>query len=82
VSHVISGKLNSNQDGSSDIIIARDDGSVEIYNFTEDSKPNLRYQINFQESITGLGIGNVTNATYAEAVISTSFSGKIQSLID
>lgn len=47
VSHIIAGNLNANQDGTSDIIIARDDGSVEIYNFDDQSEPSLRYQINF-----------------------------------
>ena len=34
------------------------------------------------ESITGLGIGHVSSSAYTEAVVSTSFSGKIKSLID
>jgi len=60
ISHIIAGNLNG-IDGSTDIMIAWDDGSVEIYNFDSENKPSLWYQINFQESITGLGIGKISN---------------------
>jgi len=39
--------LNPLNDGSTDLIVARDDGSVEIYNFDSENNPSLWYSINF-----------------------------------
>lgn len=63
------------------MVIARDDGSCEVYSFTENEKPYLKYSLNFQESIVGVGIGNISRPDYKEIVVSL-FSGKISSLMD
>jgi len=47
VTHIYAGQLGSINDGSNDLIVARDDGSIEIYNFDADTEPSLRYSINF-----------------------------------
>ena len=70
-------------DGSedNDVVIAREDGSWEIYSYTEGDHPYIKYQINFQETIVGVGIGNVSRADYKEIMVSL-FSGKISGLVD
>ena len=81
VTHIHADQL-TNNDGSSEVVIAREDGSVEVYSFDgTNAKPQLRYNLNMGESITGLGIGNVSREDYKEVVLS-SFSGKVASLID
>ena len=69
-----------NIEGNKDILIGRDDGSVEVYAL-EGNDPSLRYNLNFQESVTGMGMGNVSWTDFKEIVIS-SFSGKVSGLID
>lgn len=64
-----------------DVVIARDDGSLEIYSFSDTEQPYLKYVLNFQESIVGVGIGNISRANYKEIVVSL-FSGKIAGLVD
>ena len=74
------GKLNDDA-SDNDIVIARDDGSCEIYSFSEGEKPYQKYCINFQESIVGVGIGTISRTDYRELVVSL-FSGKIAGLLD
>lgn len=64
-----------------DIVIARQDGSCEIYSYNDGEQPYLKYCLNFQETIVGVGIGNISRADYKEVVVSL-FSGKIAGLID
>ena len=80
VTHVYVGSL-IESDGSSELVIARDDGSVEVYAFQGTEKPELRYNINFGESITGIGIGKISKTEFAEVLVS-NFSGKVAGLID
>jgi hypothetical protein len=43
-------------------IVARDDGTVEIYSYEHKSPiPILRFEIKLDESITGIDVGFITN---------------------
>lgn len=65
-----------------DFVIARDDGRIEIYNFTMTSAfPTLCYECQIKSTITGLDIGNVTMATSKDVMVSC-YDGQILSLID
>jgi len=64
-----------------DIIIARLDGSCEIYSYRQGEQPYRKYCLNFQESVVGLGMGNISRSDHKEVVVSL-FSGKISGLID
>lgn len=65
------------KDGVSDLIVGRDNGFLEIFNFEGGAtEPNLIYQTNLNEAITGLDIGMITNTTQEEIAVST-YSGKI-----
>ncbi|CAI2359386.1 unnamed protein product [Moneuplotes crassus] len=80
INKIYSGKLIDDGDDN-DIIIAREDGSLEIYSFNEGEKPYQKYCLNFQESIVGIGIGNISRTDYKEIVVSL-FSGKVAGLLD
>jgi hypothetical protein len=63
-------------------IVARDDGSVEIYSFDYKSPiPILRFETKISESITGIDTGYISNPNKQEVLIST-YSGKIMSLVE
>lgn len=62
VSLMSTGQLSSRADYD-DVIVARDDGSLEIYSYGGDlTEPQMRYQINLQmnETITGIGCGFIS----------------------
>ena len=80
ITKVYCGKLADDSDDN-DIIIAREDGSCEIYSFNHGENPYQKYCINFQESIVGVGIGNISRTDYREIVVGL-FSGKISGLLD
>jgi len=64
-------------DGVTDILVGRDNGSLEIFNFEGGaSEPTLLYRTNLNEAITGMDIGRITNPTQEEIAIST-YSGKV-----
>lgn len=52
-----------------------------MYSYVKGDHPYLKYQINFQETIVGVGIGNVSRSDYKEIMVSL-FSGKISGLVD
>ena len=64
-----------------DVVIAREDGSCEIYSFSDTEQPYLKYVLNFQESIVGVGMGHISKANFKEIMVSL-FSGKVAGLID
>lgn len=74
------GKISGDSEDN-DVIIAREDGSWEVYSYTKGDHPYLKYQINFQETIVGVSIGNVSRTDYKEIMVSL-FSGKISGLVD
>lgn len=64
------------------MIVARDDGSIEIYSFEYRSPvASLRFETKVTESITGIEVGFITNSTRQEILISC-YSGKIMSLVE
>eukprot|EP00667_Euglena_gracilis_P004971 EG_transcript_5000 len=65
------------KDGVSDLIVGRDNGFLEIFNFDgATTEPTLIYQTNLNEAITGMDLGMITNTTQDEIAVST-YSGKI-----
>lgn len=65
-----------------DLVVGRDDGSIEIYSYDDKSSvPTLRFETKIQESITGIDVGLITTPNKQEILIST-YSGKILSLVD
>ncbi|XP_060829657.1 Bardet-Biedl syndrome 7 protein homolog isoform X1 [Bombus pascuorum] len=64
------------QDGL-DILIGRQDGTVEVYTFPEeDTLPSLRYRYNAKESISSVVGGIIGAAGYPEVLV-TTYSGRI-----
>ncbi|CAK9818413.1 Bardet-Biedl syndrome 7 protein [Anthophora quadrimaculata] len=64
------------QDGL-DILIGRQDGTVEVYTFPEeDTLPSLRYRYNANESISSVAGGIIGAAGYPEVLV-TTYSGRI-----
>ncbi|XP_003694249.1 Bardet-Biedl syndrome 7 protein homolog isoform X2 [Apis florea] len=64
------------QDGL-DILIGRQDGTVEVYTFPEeDTLPLLRYRYNASESISSVAGGIIGAAGYPEVLV-TTYSGRI-----
>ncbi|XP_063692711.1 Bardet-Biedl syndrome 7 protein homolog [Bolinopsis microptera] len=67
-----------NNDGVSELVIARDDGTVEVYSISE-GQPKLITSKNVSESITSIGAGLITSAGHADVVVAT-YPGHVISL--
>lgn len=67
-----------NGDGVSELIAARDDGTVEIYTIAE-GQPKILTTKNVSESVTSVGAGLITSTAHADVVIST-YPGHLVSL--
>lgn len=67
--------------GQQHMIIARDDGSIEMYLFNQTSLMDLVFATKEQETITGFALGNFTSSQKQE-IIFTCFSGAIKSLLE
>jgi len=65
-------------DGVKDILVGRDDGSVQVYSFDVSSEPKLCFESTLSGSITGLQAGLVNSANFDEIVVST-YSGQVLS---
>ncbi|KOC67903.1 Bardet-Biedl syndrome 7 protein [Habropoda laboriosa] len=64
------------QDGL-DILIGRQDGTIEVYTFPEeDTLPSFRYRYNANESISSVAGGIIGAAGYPEVLV-TTYSGRI-----
>ncbi|KAM4808655.1 BBSome complex member BBS7 isoform 1-T3 [Rhinophrynus dorsalis] len=66
-------------DGVKDILIGRDDGTVEVYGFDSANEPVLRFDHFLTESITSIQGGCVGKDGYDEIVLST-YSGWVTGL--
>ncbi|KAM4052916.1 BBSome complex member BBS7 isoform 1-T2 [Anomaloglossus baeobatrachus] len=66
-------------DGVKDILIGRDDGTVEVYGFDSAGDPVLRFDHALTESITSIQGGCVGKEGYDEIVLST-YSGWVSGL--
>ncbi|XP_043223062.1 Bardet-Biedl syndrome 7 protein homolog isoform X2 [Amphibalanus amphitrite] len=63
-------------DGVRDLIVGRDDGSVQIFSYDdgEEAAPTLRYTYAGSETVTSVQGGHVSNSEYEEVLV-TSYSG-------
>ena len=66
------------KDGMKDLMVGRDDGTVEVWSFDLGPQPKLVFERSLQESITSVDAGVVTNAAFDEVVVAT-YSGKLMS---
>ena len=64
------------QSGISDIVIGRDDGTLEIWDVDENGTPHQVFLTQIHESINTVDGGNITSPTANEIAIQT-FSGKV-----
>lgn len=66
-------------DGVSDILIGRDDGTVQVYGFDEMDEPVHRFRYSTSESVTSICGGCVGTAGYDEILLAT-YSGWVMGL--
>lgn len=65
-----------------DFIVARDDGRIEIYNYTASSAfPTLTYEVQIKKTITSIDVGAVTLAGSKDVIVAC-YDGQILSLVD
>ena len=53
--------IDFSKDGSSDILVGRDDGSVELYGMDTEQQPTLLWSINVSESVSSIQGGFITS---------------------
>uniref|UniRef100_A0A3Q1IXQ6 Bardet-Biedl syndrome 7 protein homolog n=1 Tax=Anabas testudineus TaxID=64144 RepID=A0A3Q1IXQ6_ANATE len=58
-------------DGVNDILVGRDDGTVEVYGFDSNNEPTLRFEHVLSESVTSIQGGCVGKETYDEVLTAT-----------
>ncbi|XP_068596580.1 Bardet-Biedl syndrome 7 protein [Brachionichthys hirsutus] len=66
-------------DGVSDILVGRDDGTVEVYGFDSDGDPTLRFEHVLPESVTSIQGGCVGKESYDE-VLTATYTGWVTGL--
>jgi len=66
-------------DGGQDLVVGRDDGTVECITFDEDG-PKLLFTASVNECIMSVAAGNVSDLDRDEVVLAT-FSGKIMAFV-
>ncbi|KAM9795580.1 BBSome complex member BBS7 [Neosynchiropus ocellatus] len=66
-------------DGVSDVLVGRDDGSVEVYGFDSSGDPTLRFQHVLSESVTSVQGGCVGKESYDE-VLTATYTGWVTGL--
>eukprot|EP01017_Pseudomicrothorax_dubius_P042816 TRINITY_DN7043_c0_g1_i3.p1 TRINITY_DN7043_c0_g1~~TRINITY_DN7043_c0_g1_i3.p1 ORF type:complete len:729 (-),score=128.21 TRINITY_DN7043_c0_g1_i3:32-2218(-) len=66
--------------GVNDIIVARDQGSLEVYQLNSNDYVMV-YRTNVNEQITGLDAGTLSQPGYSEIILST-FSGRVLSFMN
>ncbi|XP_037637159.1 Bardet-Biedl syndrome 7 protein isoform X1 [Sebastes umbrosus] len=66
-------------DGVSDILVGRDDGTVEVYGFDSASEPTLRFEHVLSESVTSIQGGCVGKESYDE-VLTATYTGWVTGL--
>ncbi|XP_063046463.1 Bardet-Biedl syndrome 7 protein [Engraulis encrasicolus] len=66
-------------DGVKDILVGRDDGSVEVYVIDSSNEPTLRFEHVLSESVTSIQGGCVGKENYDE-VITTTYTGWVTGL--
>ncbi|XP_062281437.1 Bardet-Biedl syndrome 7 protein-like [Scomber scombrus] len=66
-------------DGVNDILVGRDDGTVEVYGFDNSSEPALRFEHVLSESVTSIQGGCVGKESYDE-VLTATYTGWVTGL--
>ncbi|KAL2077636.1 hypothetical protein ACEWY4_027140 [Coilia grayii] len=66
-------------DGVRDILVGRDDGSVEVYGLDSSNEPSLRFEHVLSESVTSIQGGCVGKENYDE-VLTTTYTGWVTGL--
>ena len=64
------------RDGKMEILVARDDGDIEVYALDEMGEPQLIFSHSLSEGATSIQGGMVSQPYHPEAIVST-YSGKI-----
>ena len=68
------------QDGVSDIIIARDDGSLEIFGFDASSVPQSIFTKQINESICAVDTGHLVSMEKCPDIVFSTYGGKVITL--
>uniref|UniRef100_A0A3Q3IW34 Bardet-Biedl syndrome 7 n=1 Tax=Monopterus albus TaxID=43700 RepID=A0A3Q3IW34_MONAL len=66
-------------DGVNDILVGRDDGTIEVYGFDSNSEPTLRFEHVLSESVTSIQGGCVGKESYDE-VLTATYTGWVTGL--
>uniref|UniRef100_A0A671W8M7 Bardet-Biedl syndrome 7 protein homolog n=1 Tax=Sparus aurata TaxID=8175 RepID=A0A671W8M7_SPAAU len=66
-------------DGVNDILVGRDDGTVEVFGFDSSSEPTLRFEHVLSESVTSIQGGCVGKESYDE-VLTATYTGWVTGL--
>ncbi|XP_039866369.1 Bardet-Biedl syndrome 7 protein isoform X1 [Simochromis diagramma] len=66
-------------DGVNDILVGRDDGTVEVYGFDSSNEPTLRFEHVLSESVTSIQGGCVGKESYDE-VLTATYTGWVTGL--
>ncbi|XP_029021713.1 Bardet-Biedl syndrome 7 protein isoform X2 [Betta splendens] len=66
-------------DGVNDILVGRDDGTVEVYGFDSNSEPTLHFEHVLSESVTSIQGGCVGKESYDE-VLTATYTGWVTGL--
>uniref|UniRef100_W5L0U3 Bardet-Biedl syndrome 7 protein homolog n=1 Tax=Astyanax mexicanus TaxID=7994 RepID=W5L0U3_ASTMX len=66
-------------DGVKDILVGRDDGTVEVYGLDSSNEPTLRFENVLSESVTSIQGGCVGKESYEE-VLTTTYTGWVSGL--
>jgi hypothetical protein len=64
------------QTGCADIVLAREDGSLEVWDIDTQGQPQLVVSTQLPESITAVDGGYITNAGSPDIIVQT-FTGKV-----
>jgi len=64
------------KDGTTDVIVGRDDGTVEVWSTDVGAEPSMIFSRCINESVTSVACGIVTAAGFDDVVL-TTFSGKV-----
>mmetsp|Transcript_628 Transcript_628/g.2088 ORF Transcript_628/g.2088 Transcript_628/m.2088 type:complete len:729 (-) Transcript_628:128-2314(-) len=72
----VSSDLDYTKDGVAEVVVGRDDGSLEVYGFDENGEPQAVFSKCVNESITSAGGGAIASAGTEDCVLET-YSGKV-----
>lgn len=74
--------MSSDVGEQNELIVARDDGRIEIYSYLNSSAfPTLCFESQIKSTITGIGCGHIT-LTSSKDILLSCYDGKILAVID